>query len=139
MMAYQTLCQTDIFIKLRATLKYKREKPMVHTGPPRLVFPAETLQEMREQPVISGQNAQKVEACADSSWDTVTVSKGDEAKHDPRVTETVRCHSGLPLSLVQDLNFHLSTREQSQGKSKAIRAPVSLQQLVFNKDNQNGC
>lgn len=37
---------------------------MEQTGPHRLVFPAETLKEMREQPVISGQNAQKVEACA---------------------------------------------------------------------------
>lgn len=40
-------CQTDIFIKLRATLRYKREKPMTHMGPHRLVFPAETLKEMR--------------------------------------------------------------------------------------------
>lgn len=62
--SYQTLCQTDIFIKLRATLRYKKEKPPAHTGPHRLVFPAETLKEMREQPVISGQNAQKVKACA---------------------------------------------------------------------------
>lgn len=37
---------------------------MVHIGPPRLEFPAGILKEMRKQPVISGQNAQKVEACA---------------------------------------------------------------------------
>ena len=56
--------QVQISLEVTITLGCKKEKSMVHRGPHRSVFPAETLKEMREQSVISWQNAQKVKTCS---------------------------------------------------------------------------